>query len=80
MQRRVSIPFDVKYDGVMANPDVLKYAATYVVFARIATGVVKFTCCHPDAVALPVYVACSSNVPVLLYSRPMYVPVLAAPL
>jgi hypothetical protein len=47
--------------------------------AVIATGVVKFTCCQPDAVS-PLNVAVASWVPVLLHRVPVCVPVLVEPL
>ena len=43
--------------------------------ALIATGVVKFTCCQPEAVS-PVKVAVASNVPVLDHRFATWVPVL----
>jgi hypothetical protein len=46
------------------------------VLAVIATGVVKFTCCQPDAVS-PVKVAVARRVPVLDQRLPTWVPVLA---
>jgi hypothetical protein len=46
------------------------------VFAVIAIGVVKFACCHPDAVSL-VKAAVPSKVPVAVHSRPVWLPVFA---
>ena len=47
------------------------------VFAVMATGFAKLTCCQPEAVSL-VKVAEASSVPVLLQRLPTCVPVLAA--
>ena len=46
------------------QPEFVKYAAVYVVFAAIDTGVGKLTCCHPVALSA-VKVACESKLPVL---------------
>jgi hypothetical protein len=43
--------------------------------AVIDTGVVKLTCCQPDADS-PLKVALASKAPVLLQSVPVWVPVL----
>ena len=40
----------------------------------IATGLEKFTCCHPEALS-PVNVALASNAPPLLHKFPTCVPV-----
>jgi hypothetical protein len=45
----------------------------------IGTGVVKFACCHPDAVSF-VKVVVASNVPVLDQRFPTWVSVLASDL
>ena len=50
-----------------------------MVFAAIATGDEKLTCCQP-VVDSPVKVAEASNVPVELQRFPTWVPVLPAPL
>jgi hypothetical protein len=55
------------------------YDATYVVFAVIATGLPKLTCCQPVAVSL-VNVACPNTVPVLDHRLPTCVPVFPLPL
>ena len=41
----------------------------------MATGVEKFTCCHPEAVSLA-NVAVARRVPVLVHRLPTWVPVL----
>jgi hypothetical protein len=56
-----------------------KYEATYVVFAETATGLLKLTCCHPEAVSL-VNVALARSVPVSVHRLPMCEPVLVAAL
>ena len=45
--------------------------------AVIATGLLKFTCCHPEALS-PVKTALASRVPLLVHRFPTCVPVLAA--
>jgi hypothetical protein len=49
------------------------YEATYVVFAVMATGDVKFTCCQPEAVSA-VKVAVASLFPELDQRLPTWVP------
>ena len=44
--------------------------------ALIATGVAKFTCCHPEAVS-PVNVAVAKRLPPLVHRFPTWLPVLA---
>ncbi len=50
-----------------------------MVFAAIATGFEKLTCCQPEALS-PVKVADAKSVPLALHRLPMCVPVLAAAL
>jgi hypothetical protein len=49
------------------------------VFAVIATGLDKFTCCQPEAVS-PVKVALANSVPEPFHKLPTCVPVLFNPL
>ena len=60
-------------------PRGAKYDATYVTFALMATGLVKVTCCQPEAVSL-LNVAVASLVPEAVHRFPTCVPVFAVDL
>jgi hypothetical protein len=53
------------------------YEATYTVFAVMATGFEKFTCCQPEALS-PIKVALARSVPKPFHRLPTCMPVLAA--
>ena len=55
---------------------LVKYDATYVVPAVIATGEEKSSSCHPHAVS-PLNVPDASSVPVELHKLPICAPVLS---
>ena len=57
-------------------PVLVKYDATYVVPAVIATGEEKSSSCHPLAVS-PLNVPDASSVPVELHKLPVCAPVLS---
>jgi hypothetical protein len=50
------------------------YDATYSVFAVIATGLARFTCCQPEAVSFT-NAAWASSVPLLVHRLATCVPV-----
>jgi hypothetical protein len=71
----LSIPTLVNEFWVTAYcPFGMWYDATYSVFAVMASGLARFTCCQPDAVSLT-NVTCASNVPLLFHTLATWMPV-----